>query len=277
MGTYVITGGTDGMGRALALRLLQEGNHVISVASGERKGTAFLQDVRLAGGPGTAEFLQADLSTIAGCQEVVEYVTTSVDDLDGVVFGAQRFQSRRVETTDGLEFTFALAYLSRFLLGHGLRDHLERGTRPVIMNIAGPGGIPGQINWADLQHRDSYTGMRASMQASRGNDLLGVEFAARYPDTRIRYLLHNPGFVRTAMADPLPQPMRALTKTLAVVFATSASTAAQRISALMADPPAEPVSAFMRRRRLPLDGPAFDPDTARRLHEVTRELIAAYR
>ncbi|MFD0905847.1 SDR family NAD(P)-dependent oxidoreductase [Actinomadura sediminis] len=273
MRTYVITGGTDGMGKGLALRFLGRGDRVIAVASGEVKGRALLDEAERAGAGERASFVRADLSTLAGMRKVVDEVAATSGAVDGLVFGAQRFRPRREETEDGLEFTFALAYLSRYVIGHGLLDLLERAEAPAIMNIAGPGGLPGKIYWDDLQLRDGYRGMRASMQASRCNDLLGVAFPDLYPGARTRYVLYNPGFVRTGMADPLPLPQRILTRTLGKVFAQPVGKAIGPIARLLDEPPDEAVSAFVRGRALALKGEDFDPDRARRLHKVTSGLV----
>ncbi|QFG21934.1 SDR family NAD(P)-dependent oxidoreductase [Actinomadura sp. WMMB 499] len=274
MRTYVITGGTDGLGRGLALHLLGRGDRVVAVASGEAGGRALLEEAARAGAEERAAFVRADLSTFAGMRKVVAEVEAVADAVDGVVFGAQRFRTRREETEDGLEFTFALAYLSRYVIGHGLAERLERAEAPAIVNIAGPGGLPGKIFWDDLQLRGGYKGMRAAMQASRCNDLLGVAFPERHPDTRARYVLYNPGFVRTGMADPLPRVQRVATKALARVFAQPVGKAIVPIVRLLDEPPADAVTAFMRGRRIELKGENFDPDRARRLDEVTAGLVA---
>lgn len=275
MRTYVITGGTDGMGRALATLLLRRGDRVLAVASGRAKGEDFLAEARAAGAGKRAEFLRADLSTVSGTDRVVEGVLARTDRLDGLVLGAQRFRPRREETADGLEATFALAYLSRFVLGHGLADLLERGGSPAIVNIAGPGGLPGRIHWEDVQLREGYTGMRAAMQSSRCNDLLGVDFPVRHPGARVRYVLYNPGFVRTGMADPLPLPQRVLTKALARVFATPADRAAAPLARFLDAPPEAAVTAFRRGTELGLTGADFDPGAADRLHAHTVDLLSA--
>lgn len=145
------------------------------------------------------------------------------------------------------------------------------------MNLAGPGGLPGTVHWDDLQLRGGYSGRRASMQASRCNDLLGVAFPARHPDARTRYILYNPGFVRTAMADPLPAAQRLLTKALGLVLAQSVAKAVIPIARLLDEPPAEPLAAFRRRTRLPLTGEDFDPARAARLDELTRDLLESRR
>ncbi|MEU5881494.1 SDR family NAD(P)-dependent oxidoreductase [Spirillospora sp. NPDC047279] len=265
MRTYVITGGTDGMGRALGLHFARRGDRVIAVASGAEKGRRFVAEAGE-----NASFLRADLSTLEGMRRVVEEVP---DVVDGLVFGAQRFRPSREETADGLEFTFALMYLSRFVIGHGLVERLERAEAPVIMNIAGPGGLPGTVHWDDLQLTRRYKGMRASMQASRCLDLLGADFAERHPGARTRYVLYNPGFVDTGMADPLPPARRVLTKVLAKAFAKSPEKAIVPIARLMDERPEAPVSAFKQGKPLALEGEDFDPVRAARLHDVTVELI----
>lgn len=274
MRTYVITGGTDGMGKGLGLHFLERGDRVIAIASGESKGRAFLAEAEALGAGERAVFLRADLSTVAGMRRVVEEVTATTEAVDGLVFGAQRFRPAREETADGLEFTFALSYLSRVVIGEGLMERLERADAPVIMNLAGPGGLPGQIFWDDLQLREGYKGMRASMQSSRCLDLLGAGFPARHPGARTRYVLYNPGFVNTGMADPLRQPMRSLTKVLARFFAMPVSKAIVPIARLLDHPPEAAATAFMRGKPLPLTGAAFDPAAADRLHRVTADLLA---
>ncbi|MGW4364182.1 SDR family NAD(P)-dependent oxidoreductase [Nocardia takedensis] len=274
MRTYVITGGTDGIGRGLGLHLLGRGDRVVAVASGAEKGARFLRDAADLGVDGDrARFLRADLATVAGMRRVVAEVADHTDAVDGLVLGAQRFRPRREETADGLEFTFALAYLSRYVLGHELFPLLEAAAAPVVLNIAGPGGLPGRINWADPQFRQGYKGMRAAMQGSRCNDLLGAHYPIRHPGARTRYVLYNPVFTRTAMADPLPPARRLLTRAAAALFAQSVERAVVPLVDLLDDPPAPPVTAFRRRTPIPLTGTAFDPDAARHLDEFTAELL----
>ena len=82
------------------------------------------------------------------------------------------------ETPEGLEATFALYYLSRYLLSHELTPALSRSTSPVIINVAGVGIAKGSIQWDDLQLTRRYSMIRAQLQAGRANDLLGVGYAA---------------------------------------------------------------------------------------------------
>ena len=273
MRTYVITGGTDGMGKGLGLHFLARGDRVLAVASGAAKGAQFLNEAAGLGAGDRASFVQADLSTLAGMRKVIADVGALTDTVDGLVFGAQHFQSERVETADGLEYTFALAYFSRYVIGHGLVEALERAAAPVIMNIAGPGGLPGKIEWDDLQLRAGHRGMRAAMQSSRCIDLLGIAFPQRHPGARTRYVLYNPLAVRTAMADPLPTVHRMITKAMLLLLGQPVRKAIIPIAGLMDHPPTEPIAAFRGRTRLAMTGTDFDPSRARRLDAITAELV----
>ncbi|MCC3764144.1 SDR family NAD(P)-dependent oxidoreductase [Glycomyces sp. TRM65418] len=272
--TYVITGGTDGIGKGLGLHFLTRGDRVITAGSTPAKGEALRAEAERLGAADRFRFLRADLSTLNGMRSVVAEVEATTERLDGLVFATQRFRPRREETPDGLEYTFALSYLSRFVIGHGLAGRLDQGHAPVVFNLAGPGGLPGRIHWDDPQLHHGYTGKNAAMQASRCNDLLGVDFPQRHPGTRIRYVLYNPLFVKTSLADPLPQPQRAVTKTMAWLLAQRVDKAIPPMVDHIDHPPAAQVTAFRRRTPIPLTGKDFDPDAADRLHELTLKLLA---
>jgi NAD(P)-dependent dehydrogenase (short-subunit alcohol dehydrogenase family) len=103
MANAVITGGTNGIGRALAERLAGEGHRVAVVG-------------RSAAAPDGVELIRGDLRTVAGTAAVADEVASRFDVVDHLVLGAGRFTRRREVTADGLEHTFALYAVSRFAL-----------------------------------------------------------------------------------------------------------------------------------------------------------------
>ncbi|QKW40549.1 hypothetical protein HUT06_20820 [Actinomadura sp. NAK00032] len=172
------------MGRALARTRLDRGDTVIVVGRDAAKAAAL---------PG-AEFIAADLSLVGENLRVLERINTRHPAVDALVLCARYFRSDRFVTAEGVEGTFALEYLSRFLLSHGL------GEPGVIVNVSGPGVPMGRLHWDDLMLEHGYDGVAAQMQAGRANDLLGVAYAARHAGTRTRYVLINPGPVATSFA-----------------------------------------------------------------------------
>ncbi|SEG98868.1 short chain dehydrogenase [Nonomuraea solani] len=251
MKTLVITGGTDGMGRALARAYLGRGDRVVVVGRDAGKVV-----------PG-AEFVRADLSLIRENRRVIEALNDRFPEVDALVLCARYFRTSRFVTDEGVEGTFALDYLSRFLLSYGLA-----GVRTIV-NVSGP-GQPTRLRWDDLMFERRYDGVAAQFQAGKANDLLGVGFAARHGD-RTGYVLIHPGGVATSVAGQYD----AVTAPHAEALRRHGMPVEEGIKPIMAridDPPAVPLSAFMRER--PID-PAADPGEAERLHATTLDLIRA--
>jgi NAD(P)-dependent dehydrogenase (short-subunit alcohol dehydrogenase family) len=252
MKTLVITGGTDGMGRALARTYLGRGDNVVVIG---RDGTK--------AEPG-ATFIEADLSLISESRRVIDEVNAKFPAVDALVLCARYFRTHRFVTAEGVEGTFALDYLSRFLLSHGL-------TEPgLIVNVSGPGQPDGRVHWDDLMLEHGYDGMTAQFQAGKANDLLGVAFAGR--GSRTRYVLVHPGSVSTSVAGEFDAVTAAHVAALKR-YGRPVEEGIKPIVARIDDPPAEPLSAFVLDQRISLDLPSFDRRAAARLHEVTMELL----
>ncbi|MET9243635.1 SDR family NAD(P)-dependent oxidoreductase [Nonomuraea sp. NPDC003709] len=255
MRTLVISGGTDGMGRALARTYLERGDTVAVIGRDRSKAL-----------PG-AVFIPADLSLISENRRVIAEINAELPVVDALVLCARYFRTHRFVTAEGLEGTFALDYLSRFLLSHGL-------TAPrLVVNVSGPGQPTGLIRWHDLMLERGYDGMAAQFQAGKANDLLGVAFAARH-GSRTRYVLMHPGGVSTSVAGEYDAATAAHVEALKK-HGLPVEEGIKPIVARIDDPPAEPLSAFMRERRIALDPGSFDPAAAERLHELTLKMIGS--
>ncbi|MYR46962.1 SDR family NAD(P)-dependent oxidoreductase, partial [Streptomyces sp. SID5910] len=145
MKTLVIAGGTDGIGKALAERQLARGDTVFVIGRNPAKGRAFLAEAARHGAADRARFLTADLSLLARTSAVVDEITRETPSVDALVLCARHYQYRRTVTTEGYEENFALFYLSRYLLGHGLVESLRKAEQPVVVNVAGPGAGLGVV------------------------------------------------------------------------------------------------------------------------------------
>lgn len=88
-----------------------------------------------------------------------------------------------------------------------------------------------------------------------------------------RYVLFHPGSTATSFAGELDESMRVHVEALKR-SAKPASTAAVPIIRLIDQPPKEPLSAFMLEREIDVKNASFDPEAARRLDRLTRQIIS---
>jgi NAD(P)-dependent dehydrogenase (short-subunit alcohol dehydrogenase family) len=248
----IVAGGTSGMGRATALARAARGDEVTVIGRTRR-------DL-----PSSVRFMAADLSSIAEVTRVTTEIAAQYSRVDALGLFANRPMPRWTPTVDGLEYTFALYYLSRYLLAARLAPLMSVDS--VIVNVSGVGTKAGEIHWADPQLRSRYGLVRAQLQAGRANDLLGVAH-----EGKARYVLYHPGFTRSGL-DGHPNPVvRGLLKGLAAVAARPVSRSVAPIVEWIEHPPGELLTASDRGRAVDLSGKEAE---ARQLVEYTEGLLA---
>ena len=137
MKNILITGASTGIGAETA-RLLADGNtvfvHYFSSAEPARKVAA---DVKERGG--TAHLIQADLSTEAGCRQLVEAVSSKTDRLAVLFNNAGGLIERKSadEAEWGLmERVFALNTFSTMMVTSLCLPLLRKGEDPCIINMS---------------------------------------------------------------------------------------------------------------------------------------------
>ena len=269
----VISGGTDGIGRALALRCLERGDAVAIVGRDAEKGKAFLDAAAILGAAGRAHFVLADLSLVGETSAAIAEISEIFAKLDALVLCARYYRSTRLVTAEGFEHTFALYYLSRFVLSYGLVDLLDAAEEPIILNVSGPGSGTGEIRWDDLGGERDFHAPRILAQGGQLNDLLGIGFAVNRPSEQVRYALLHPGVVNTSFSGEYDLETAAHIEALRAT-AQPIDQVLPAILAVLDHPPAEPLSATVMGQRISVHGPAFDETAARRLYAETRTLLS---
>jgi hypothetical protein len=189
--------------------------------------------------------------------------------LDTVILCAAKHSKEYIETAEGFEYTFALAYLSRFMLCYGLKECLEKADNPIILNICGT-GMKGSVNWEDLQHKNSFDAMKVMMHGSRLNDLLGVEFSKNDTVGKIKYILYNPMAVQTpGMANFGGRFMKLVIRFIGKPI----EKAIIPITKLLDNPPTRPITSYTQRKENSLAKETFNSSNAQRLFNITNQLL----
>ena len=275
MKTILVTGGTDGIGKGLVLHYLAEGCKVFAVGSSAEKGNRLMAE---ANNPNLV-FLQANLSLVSENLRVVQAVSEQVDHLDSLVLCAASLQPQPayIETSEGIEFTFALYYLSRYVLCYQLKDLLEKSQQPVILNVAAP-GMKGEVFWDDLQMKQNYNGTNAQFHGSRLNDLLGVSFTETDTIGKIRYILFNPMAARTPGAKKMGGDNVMMKVMMTLFYKFCGKDVSELVEIIdkdirFAD---TKLSAFKLDKAVDLTMETFQPENAKRLDEYTKGILKRF-
>lgn len=261
------------------MEYLKQGQKVIVVGSSAAKGNNFIKEAKKIDAEHLAFFIQADLSVISENHRVIEHIKREFPSLDTLVLCAvsMKYRENYTITKDGFELTFALYYLSRYILSYGLKELLEKSSNPVILNLCAP-GMKGNLQWEDIEFKNNFNSMNAQFHGSRLNVLLAVSFNQQDTVKKINYILYNPMAVRTAgVADMFGTPsQKAMMKVMYKFIGKSVDDAIIPMVKLINNPPVQKLSAFKTKKAVNLEMDTFNGNNARRLADYTRTLLNKY-
>ena len=272
--TVLVTGGTDGIGRATAQALATAGAAVTVVGRDADKTARVVAALRRDSGNDRIEGMVADLSSQAEVRRVAAEFTAGHDRLDVLVNNVGGFWATRHVTADGLERTFALNHLAPFLLTHLLLPLLRASAPARVVTVSSGAQAMGRINFADLQGEHGYSGQRAYNQSKLANVLFTYELARRLEGAGVTANALHPGVVRTQFGQEDASGLYRIGLPLARPFMLSPERGAETSVFLASAPEVEGVSGkYFARRKARRSSPAsYDEQAARRLWQVSAEL-----
>jgi NAD(P)-dependent dehydrogenase (short-subunit alcohol dehydrogenase family) len=201
--TILITGATDGLGRALADRLAADGHALIlhgrDAARLERTAGQIAESHHVPR-PRTVLADLAELAQVRRLAAEVRDATTRLDVLvsnAGIGSGEPDGRTRRV-SADGYELRFAVNHLAGFLLTLELLPLLRASAPARIVNVASLGQHP--LDFDDLLLERHYDGGRAYAQSKLAQIMSGFELAGRLPADEVTVnSLHPATYMPTKM------------------------------------------------------------------------------
>jgi NAD(P)-dependent dehydrogenase (short-subunit alcohol dehydrogenase family) len=175
--TVLVTGATDGLGRHVARELAAEGATVLLHGRSRERLEAVLEDVRTQAGGVEARSYLADLSSLAAVRGLAERILADEGRLDVLINNAGIASRERRMSEDGVELTFAVNYLSHFLLTGLLMPLLRHSAPARIVNVSSVGQNP--IDFSDPMLEREYDAMRAYSQSKLAQIMFTFEVAER--------------------------------------------------------------------------------------------------
>lgn len=269
---FVFVGGSHGMGRAAAVEIAKRGGAVLIVARGAQAGEDAVAAV-LAAGASSADFIGADLSTIAGIQTAGEAIKAWRGEIHGIMHTAMSAFNKRIITSDQLDFAFALQYLARALLNRMLVDNLAASGDARIVHIAGNVSAKmADVDLNDLQFQHRKWSFFKSILGTHHLGFLHLqEFAKRYSDLPICATASCVESVKTkAMLDKeMPLIMRIMG-----YFGTTPELAARNAVTLLttANTSALKAAIVPKSKQFEPQALALDPNDAAKLWQITTDI-----
>jgi NAD(P)-dependent dehydrogenase (short-subunit alcohol dehydrogenase family) len=265
--TILVTGATDGLGRALAGALAARGATVLLHGRSQER----LEDTRreLAAAAGNVGSYIADFAALDDVRRLAGAVEQRHERLDLLVNNAGIGGGKngtREESVDGYELRFAVNYLAPFLLTKLLLPLLRRSEPARIVNVASAGQA--RIDFDDVMLERRYSGSRAYAQSKLAQIMFTFELAER---------LRAEGAGVTVNALHPASLMN--TKMVFESYGYTMSTIEDGVEAtlrLAVSPELEGVSGryFDRLREARPNAQAEDADARRRLWRLSDQLVA---
>ena len=191
----IVTGATDGIGRVTARALAERGAEVVLVGRNAAKGAEVCKAIHRSSRNNRVRFEQADLSSQAEIRALAERLSAGGAAIDVLVNNVGAIFTRRRESVDGIEMTFALNHLGYFLLTGLLLESLKAGGSGRIVNVASEAHRSGRMDFDDPQATKRYRGWRAYSQSKLANILFTYRLAALLEGTPVTANCLHPGFV----------------------------------------------------------------------------------
>lgn len=143
--TAFITGASRGIGKAIALRLAEEGANIVVAAKSVEEnpklgGTIYsaAQEIEAVGGNALA--VQCDIRDEAQIQQAVDKTIERFGVIDILVNNASAIALTPAEQTEAKRFDlmFDINVRGTFLVSKACIPHLKKGTNPHILNLSPP-------------------------------------------------------------------------------------------------------------------------------------------
>ena len=283
----MVTGANGGLGYQTTLRLVERGASVVMACRDERKGLAALERIRDAVPDARAEVRVLDLAAL---ESVRSFAATVEEPLDLLVNNAGVMAIPYGRTRDGFEMQLGINHLGHFALTGLVLERLLAARAARVVTVSSVFHRGGRIAFEDLQSERGYDRWRAYDQSKLANLLFCLELqrradAAGAPLTSVAA---HPGYAATDLQLRGPRMEGSRARELVARVANR----------VLAQDPARGALPLLYAATVDVGGGTYvgpggigglrgdpelvsmvdaarDPETARRLWEVSEELTGA--
>jgi NAD(P)-dependent dehydrogenase (short-subunit alcohol dehydrogenase family) len=194
----LITGATDGIGRAMALQLGQMGARVLVHGRDPARGAEVVKQLEGLGARGAA-LVTGDFSSLAEVIRLAGAVTEATSRLDVLINNAGVYMNERRLTSDRHEMTFGVNHLAHAALTLWLLPLLTKSAPSRILIVSSAAHARAKLDFGNLQAEKSFDPYGAYALSKLANILFAAELAERIRGSGVTVNSLHPGVIQTKL------------------------------------------------------------------------------
>ncbi len=196
--TILITGATDGIGKATAELLSASGHKIIIHARSDEKGERVVSEIQQKTGNTTVNYIAADFSKLSDIQKMVDKLFLNTKKIDILINNAGVYREEKNILPNGIEESFMINYLAHFYLTTKLLPLLKKSLHSRIINVSSM-IHGGNIDFDNLQGEKDFSGSSTYSLSKLCNILFTYKLADELKDSQITVNAVHPGVINTKL------------------------------------------------------------------------------
>ena len=199
--TVVISGATNGIGKAAAIELSKEHPKLIFTYRNESLAQGLLAEIKDLSPDIQIHSVYCDFSNQDSIKKCAEEINGFCEEIDVLVNNAGVVNTSYHETSDGIENTFAVNHLGYFLFTNLLLHKLKGEDETRIINVSSAAhSFVKEMQWQDINFKNNFKqGLRCYGQSKLANLLFTRYLAIKLSTENITVNAIHPGGVNTSL------------------------------------------------------------------------------
>ncbi len=196
--TILITGATDGIGKATAQLLTNSGHEIIVHSRTFEKGEKVAYEIQQKTGNSAVKYVAADLGKMSEIDKMVAELFHKFKKIDVLINNAGVYRDKKIILQNELEETFMVNHLASFYLTTKLVPLLKKSEQARIINVSSMIHAS-TIDFNNLQGEMYFNGDNAYSVSKLCNILFTYKLADNLRDSRITVNTAHPGVINTKL------------------------------------------------------------------------------
>src|SRR3989344_440341 len=197
--TVLITGATDGIGKAVALELAKQGAFLVLISRDKARGEKVVKDLKEKTNNENIEMLVCDLAKLSSVAHCAKEFIQRFKVLNVLIHSAGVLASSQ-EENDGIERTMAVNYFAPVLLTEILLPMLKQNIPGRLIFVTSSMHKFGTINLEKLEGEMPYDGVKAYSNSKLALMLYAFHLSRVLSDSGITVSTVHPGWIRTKLS-----------------------------------------------------------------------------